>query len=611
MLQHERNEQISSFRASVSVMVATDVAARGLDIPEIRNVVNFDVARDLDTHVHRVGRTGRAGQKGFAHTLVTESDKEFCGHLVKNLESMGQQVPADLMSLALKSTWFKRQHDQQQVMGCGSSSVSGVNKQRLGLGYKPKARPGFGETSATVPHSSFFTSQSSGPSVSKVLEKAKSNRLTFSVTHYITECPGGYDTSKTLVVGRISFVNSGNDSGDLSKGQMMRSALKNTFQNTFQKSTTNEWEVTRQAASDPTPEWKKQLEQRVASINQTIQLHEGLKEKLKHRMTKNRQEDLRAMLNARLFSRGHSLQNFTHMLSSRPPLLPDDGLDLGHFINESVQLESAPLKTRDGRLRLPTCNRLRRSQMSKHWGVLGGDQGSPSTATIMLMGDTCTRGCRFCSVKTSKNPPKLDENEPINTAKAIASWGVDYIVLTSVDRDDISDGGASHIAETVKALKKECPHVLVECLVPDFSGRVASIEVVAQSGLQVFAHNLETVRRLTPEVRDPRAKYDQSLNVLKCAKQLVPNLVTKSSLISRVEALTLGQYMQPTKRHMAVREFVKPEVFDYWKKRGDEMGFLYTASGPLVRSSYKAGEFYLKNIVNSRQQGHDKLVEVN
>lgn len=180
----------------------------------------------------------------------------------------------------------------------------------------------------------------------------------------------------------------------------------------------------------------------------------------------------------------------------------------------------------------------------------------------------------------------------------------------------MADGGAAHIAETVTELKKQCPQVLVECLVPDFSGKLDCVEAVVNSGLEVYAHNLETVRRLTPGVRDPRAKYDQSLRVLKHAKATNSSVITKSSLMlglgeedseieqamtdlreAGVQALTLGQYMQPTKRHLLVKDWVTPEKFDYWKQRGDEMGFLYTASGPLVRSSYRAGEFYLKNII--------------
>lgn len=195
-------------------------------------------------------------------------------------------------------------------------------------------------------------------------------------------------------------------------------------------------------------------------------------------------------------------------------------------------------------------------------------------------------------------------------------------------RDDIPDGGAAHIAKTVQQLKKECSHILVECLVPDFAGNTTSVETVARSGLEVYAHNLETVRRLTPWVRDPRAKYDQTLAMLKHAKETKSSLITKSSLMLGlgetddeieqalvdlraigVEALTLGQYMQPTKRHLLVKEWVTPEKFDYWKKRGDELGFLYTASGPLVRSSYRAGEFYLRNIIKKRNES-SKNVEM-
>lgn len=170
-------------------------------------------------------------------------------------------------------------------------------------------------------------------------------------------------------------------------------------------------------------------------------------------------------------------------------------------------------------------------------------------------------------------------------------------------------------------LKTHCPDVLVECLVPDFSGNLQNVQIVAESGLQVYAHNLETVYRLTPAVRDPRANYYQSLKVLEHAKKYVSNLITKSSLMLGlgeedseviqafrdlkevgVEAVTLGQYMQPTKRHMAVKEWVTPEKFDVFKNIADSMGFLYTASGPLVRSSYKAGEFYLKNIIKQRKK---------
>ncbi|VDD88459.1 unnamed protein product [Enterobius vermicularis] len=255
------------------------------------------------------------------------------------------------------------------------------------------------------------------------------------------------------------------------------------------------------------------------------------------------------------------------------------------------------------------CQEARCPNIGECWG---GANGAPSTATIMLMGDTCTRACRFCSVKTARNPPPLDSNEPQSTADAIAEWGVDYVVLTSVDRDDIEDGGASHIAETVRCLLRKSPSLIIECLVPDFSGRLTSVEEVVQSGLHVYAHNLETVRRLTPEVRDPRANYDQSLKTLKHVKKIRSDVLTKTSLMLGlgeteeevlstmkelrefdVDAVTLGQYIQPTKRNLLVKEWITPEQFDKWRKVGDELGFLYTASGPLVRSSYKVrASFY-------------------
>jgi len=224
-------------------------------------------------------------------------------------------------------------------------------------------------------------------------------------------------------------------------------------------------------------------------------------------------------------------------------------------------------------------------------------------------------------VKTARAPPALDPLEPENTAKAVVEWGLDYVVLTSVDRDDLEDGGARHIGQTVRHIKQTKPSLLVECLSPDFGGDLSLVECVTQdTGLDVFAHNVETVERLTPGVRDPRAKYRQSLSVLEHAKSSRADLVTKTSIMmglgeteqevlttmkelrgAGVDCLTLGQYMQPTKRHLKVKEYVTPATFDHWKQVGDEMGFLYTASGPLVRSSYKAGEFFIKNIVEKRK----------
>lgn len=236
------------------------------------------------------------------------------------------------------------------------------------------------------------------------------------------------------------------------------------------------------------------------------------------------------------------------------------------------------------------------------------------------MGDTCTRACRFCSVKTSRAPGPLDPHEPENTAEAISRWGLGYIVLTSVDRDDLPDGGAAHIAATISKIKQKAPHILVEALVPDFSGKAACVERVAQSGLDVYAHNIETVERTTPMVRDRRAKYRQSLATLRLAKELRPELVTKTSIMlgcgetpaeveqtlhdlreAHVDVVTFGQYMRPTKRHMKVSEYVTPEQFEEWQHRANALGFLYVASGPLVRSSYKAGEFFIKNVIEARR----------
>lgn len=276
------------------------------------------------------------------------------------------------------------------------------------------------------------------------------------------------------------------------------------------------------------------------------------------------------------------------------------------------------LKTTLRNLNLHTvCEEARCPNIGECWG---GGEYATATATIMLMGDTCTRGCRFCSVKTARSPPPLDPEEPYNTAKAIAEWGLDYVVLTSVDRDDIPDGGAAHFAKTVSHLKERNPKILVECLTPDFRGDLKAVEKVALSGLDVYAHNVETVPELQRQVRDPRANFDQSLNVLKHAKKVQPDVISKTSIMlglgetdeqvlktlkllreADVDCLTLGQYMQPTKRHLKVEEYVTPEKFKYWEKVGNDLGFHYTASGPLVRSSYKAGEFFLKNLVAKRK----------
>lgn len=244
-----------------------------------------------------------------------------------------------------------------------------------------------------------------------------------------------------------------------------------------------------------------------------------------------------------------------------------------------------------------------------------GECWSSGTATIMIMGDTCTRGCRFCSVMTSKTPPPLDPDEPWKIAKAVRGWGLDYIVVTMVDRDDLPDQGAEHVAESVRQLRG-IEGLLVEVLVGDFQGDVECIDQVVNSGMEVFAHNIETVRRLTPIVRDRRATYDQTLQVLETAKSIRPEVVTKSSIMLGfsekdeeihqtmldlrevgVEVLTFGQYLQPTRRHLKVFRYVTPAEFDQWKVEGEKLGF-QVASGPMVRSSYKAGELYKEGILS-------------
>ena len=275
------------------------------------------------------------------------------------------------------------------------------------------------------------------------------------------------------------------------------------------------------------------------------------------------------------------------------------------------------------------CEEARCPNIGECWGGRNedGTKGT-ATATVMIMGDTCTRGCSFCAVKTSRRPPPLDADEPEKVAKAVGEWGLDYVVLTSVDRDDVPDQGSGHFAATVRAIKAAKPGMLVEALTPDFRGDHSLVDAVATSGLDVYAHNVETVERLQRRMRDKRANYWQSLNVLRRAKEAVPGLVTKTSIMLGVgetdaditqtladlrsvdvDVVTFGQYLQPSKRHMPVKKYVTPEEFDEWRVKAEEMGFLYVASGPLVRSSYKAGEFFIKNVVEKRRAGKEVKVE--
>jgi lipoyl synthase len=257
------------------------------------------------------------------------------------------------------------------------------------------------------------------------------------------------------------------------------------------------------------------------------------------------------------------------------------------------------------------CEEARCPNVSECWG--GG------TATFMIMGDVCTRGCRFCAV-TSGRPTALDVEEPLKIAQAIGAMRLKYVVITSVDRDDLPDQGSHHFAQTIRATRQEHPQTLIEVLIPDFQGRRPLIEHIVKARPDVVAHNIETVRRLTPSVRDRRATYDQSLEVLRTIKDLDPARHTKSSIMlglgeteeeleetfadlraAGVDVLTLGQYLRPSTQHLPVQEYVSPEAFARLKIKAEAHGFLYVASGPLVRSSYRAGEFFLEGVLRRQR----------
>ena len=232
---------------------------------------------------------------------------------------------------------------------------------------------------------------------------------------------------------------------------------------------------------------------------------------------------------------------------------------------------------------------------------------SHGTATFMLLGSVCTRACKFCAVDTGNPKGQIDAKEPEKVANSIAQMNLKYAVLTSVNRDDLEDGGAMHFAQTVVSIKKEAPGVIIEALVPDFLGKRESIETLLDSNVEVFAQNLETVKRLTHQVRDHRAGYEQTLEVLAYAKKYSPKTISKTSLMlglgesedellesfndirsAGVDVLTLGQYMRPTINHLPVEKWYSPEEFLYMKNLALDIGFKEVASGPLVRSSYRA-----------------------
>ncbi|MDE1852233.1 MAG: lipoyl synthase [Thaumarchaeota archaeon] len=249
------------------------------------------------------------------------------------------------------------------------------------------------------------------------------------------------------------------------------------------------------------------------------------------------------------------------------------------------------------------------------------------TATLMLMGNICSRACRFCMVTPGKPQGAIDKLEPDNVSFALSQMGLTYVVLTSVDRDDLPDGGASHFAKTISLVKEKNPGMLVEVLIPDFQGDLADLKRVVDARPDVIAHNIETTMSLTPKVRDPRAQYWQSLSVLRNVKKLDDRIYTKSSIMvglgeteeevtqamvhlrrADVDFLTVGQYLRPSSRHLKVEEYVKPEQFERYRTIGEDLGFRYVASGPLVRSSYRAGEFFVRTAIENDTGRHQSYM---
>ncbi|MDE0354263.1 MAG: lipoyl synthase [Deltaproteobacteria bacterium] len=238
------------------------------------------------------------------------------------------------------------------------------------------------------------------------------------------------------------------------------------------------------------------------------------------------------------------------------------------------------------------------------------------TATIMILGDVCTRGCRFCAVKTARTGVPTDADEPRRVAEALARMNLRYVVITSVDRDDLEDGGAGVFADTIRETGRRCPDLIVEALIPDFRGNVRALGKVVAVSPKVIGQNIETVRRLTRYARDARCGYEQTLDVLANVKALEPRIYTKSAILlglgetagevletmrdlreRSVDILTLGQYLQPTRKHVPVAEFVHPDRFREYEEQGMRLGFRYVAAGPMVRSSYRAAEFFVEKML--------------
>jgi lipoyl synthase len=276
------------------------------------------------------------------------------------------------------------------------------------------------------------------------------------------------------------------------------------------------------------------------------------------------------------------------------------------------------LKETFRRLDLHTvCEEARCPNVGECWGE--------GTATLMILGETCTRGCRFCAVNTGDPGGLVDPREPENVGRALSELDLAYVVLTMVDRDDLLDGGAEHVAQTVRRIKHYSPEMLVETLVGDFAGARRDVETVVRDGRpDVFAHNVEVVPRLQRKMRDARCSWERSVEVLRAAKEAGAN-ITKSSLMvgcgeteddvyeameqlraASVEVLTLGQYLRPSPKHASVERFVEPAEFDRYRDRGLAMGFRYVASGPLVRSSYRAAEAFLKGVLQGEASFEDR-----
>jgi len=278
-----------------------------------------------------------------------------------------------------------------------------------------------------------------------------------------------------------------------------------------------------------------------------------------------------------------------------------------------MRVQSSPkfdaVKTIVHEHRLATvCEEAKCPNMSECW--------SAGTATIMLLGDVCTRACRFCSVNTGNPKGWLDPEEPENAARAVQLMDLRYVVLTSVNRDDLPDGGAQRYADVVKAVKALNPGTAVEALTPDFLGDLSAVETLLDSGIEVFAQNIETVERLTHPVRDPRAGYQQTLDVLAHGKHYRPEVITKTSLMlglgetddeikscmddcrrHNVDVLTMGQYLQPTRHHYPIARYVEPEEFECYRAWGLERGFMEVVAGTFVRSSYRAERVLERNNV--------------